>query len=202
MKNNRSMFFLFALFFCNSFVVAQNLEPLVTQSPLHSANIVEQKQSHNTLEKEIMISDAELRRSDTKKDRAINGFGVQANNNQPSISMSEVVVKVVIGLGIVLVVIGLLAWLSNKTGINRLANNKKIRLRESVSLSSKEKLVIVDFAGESLLLGVGGGKVSLLKSVPQLPLTQAQQSKSSLGAKNALDFQHKLNEFLLKGSQS
>lgn len=201
MKNNRSMFFLFALFFCNNFVVAQNLEPLVTQSPLHSANIVEQKQSHNTLEKEIMISDAELRGSDTKKDRAINGFGGHANN-QPSISMSEVVVKVVIGLGIVLVVIGLLAWLSNKTGINRLANNKKIRLRESVSLSSKEKLVIVDFAGESLLLGVGGGKVSLLKSVPQLPLTQAQQSKSSLGAKNALDFQHKLNEFLLKGSQS
>ncbi|WP_394202191.1 FliO/MopB family protein [Marinagarivorans algicola] len=128
--------------------------------------------------------------------------GYSRRESYASISKAELLMKVVLGLVFVLGVIGLLAWLSKKTGIYRLANHKKICLRESVNLSNKEKLILVDFAGESLLLGVGGGRITLIKSIPELPTAKAESVKTSLGANNALDFQHKLNSFLLKGGQS
>lgn len=130
------------------------------------------------------------------------GFGYSHEGSYAAVSKKEVLTKVVLGLALVLGVIGLLAWLSKKIGIQRLVNHKKIRLRESINVSSKEKLILVDFAGESLLLGVGGGRITLIKSMPELPAAQSEPVKPSLGAKNALDFQHKLNEFLLKGGQS
>lgn len=116
-------------------------------------------------------------------------------------SPSRSIVKVIGALGVVLLVIFGVASIAKRTGLTAINRSKKLVLRETLTVGSKERLVVVDFAGESLLIGVASGKVSLVKSVPLLGFDSSELPAPHLGAKTAMDFQHKLNEFLLKGQK-
>lgn len=203
--NNKAFLFLLICFIYNdafaqnSLLVNASHSSVSLEPPADKISHVESPNKNNISDDVNYLSGAQ---QSSQKNISPYFKGKTSGNHQSSISIGEVLIKVFIGLAIVLSIIGLLAWLSNKAGINRLTQHKKIHLRESLNLSAKEKLVIVDFSGESLLLGVTTGKISLLKSVSQLPVAKGDEEKPVLGAKNALDFQHKLNEFLLKGGQS
>jgi flagellar protein FliO/FliZ len=119
----------------------------------------------------------------------------------PQVSVYKSIIKVIGALMLVLCIIFLLAVVVKRSGFQGGSRGKKIVIRESLSLGPKEKLVLVDFAGESLLIGVAAGRVSLVKSTPLLKDKIESPARCTLGARNAIDFQHKLNEFLLKGQK-
>jgi flagellar protein FliO/FliZ len=117
-------------------------------------------------------------------------------------STTATLLKALGGLMVVVCTIFLASALAKRVGLTNVSLRKRIQLRENVVVGNKERLVLVDFAGQSLLLGVTAGSISLLKTVPQINVGQNVAAKeNSLGAKTALDFQQKLNAFLLKGQQ-
>ncbi|HEY7772668.1 MAG TPA: flagellar biosynthetic protein FliO [Marinagarivorans sp.] len=123
--------------------------------------------------------------------------GLTASGLSPSRSIGKVALALIVVVGLIFAVAALL----KRAGLSSLNRGKQLVLRESLSVGAKERLVVVDFAGESLLLGVASGKVSLVKSVPLLGVDSSDLPAAHLGARNPLDFQHKLNEFLLKGQK-
>ena len=109
------------------------------------------------------------------------------------------IIKMLGGLAVVVTFIFLVAALARRTGLTQMVKYKKIHLRETIAIGTKERLVLVDFYGQSLLLGVSEGSIALLKTVPQ---SQNEVTEpTSLGAKTVTDFQQKLNAFLLKGQK-
>ena len=109
------------------------------------------------------------------------------------------IIKMLGGLAVVVTFIFLVAALARRTGLTQMVKYKKIHLRETIAIGTKERLVLVDFYGQSLLLGVSQGSIALLKTVPQ---SQNEVTEpTSLGAKTVTDFQQKLNAFLLKGQK-
>lgn len=117
------------------------------------------------------------------------------------LSPARSIIKVLGALMVVLLVIVVVAGLLKRTGFTALKRGKQLVLRETLNVGAKERLVVVDFAGESLLIGVASGKVNLVKAVPMLGFDSSELPSPHLGAKTAMDFQHKLNEFLLKGQK-
>lgn len=120
-----------------------------------------------------------------------------ASGLNPSRSIGKVALALIFVVGVILAAAAIL----KRSGLSPLNRGKQLVLRESLSVGSKERLVVVDFAGESLLIGVASGKVNLVKSVPLLGVDNSSLPAAHLGARNPLDFQHKLNEFLLKGQK-
>ncbi len=117
-------------------------------------------------------------------------------------STSATLLKALGGLIVVVLTIFAASALAKRIGLTNVSLRKRIQVRENVVVGNKERLVLIDFAGQSLLLGVTTGSISLLKSVPQVHIDQTSASKeNALGAKTAIDFQQKLNAFLLKGQQ-
>lgn len=120
-----------------------------------------------------------------------------ASGLSPSRSIGKVVLALIVVVGLIFAVAAVL----KRAGLSSLNRGKQLVLRESLSVGAKERLVVVDFAGESLLIGVASGNVNLVKSVPLLGVDSSNSPAAHLGARNPLDFQHKLNEFLLKGQK-
>ena len=123
--------------------------------------------------------------------------------SSPMPSTTATLLKALGGLVIVVLTIFAASALAKRVGLTNVSLRKRIQVRENVVVGSKERLVLIDFAGQSLLLGVTAGSISLIKSVPQSSVGGQDLAKkeNSLGAKTAIDFQQKLNAFLLKGQQ-
>lgn len=179
---------------------------LESPSPEITNNQLEQGAGLNSNENRLINKDLSEAKTLLISDKNQLIYGINDSKKPLGLSTKDVLLKVFFGLFIVLGLITVIAWLSKKTGIHRLANNKNIKLKETLSLTSKEKLVVVDFYGESLLLGVGPGGIALLKSVPEQSFekngsSNDVSSQSSLSANNEKDFKNKLNEFIMKGSR-
>lgn len=105
--------------------------------------------------------------------------------------------------GGLLLMVGVLfgvAYIAKRKGLMRNGGRRKLILRETLSLGAKEKLVVVDFAGESMVVGITAHNIRLIRSVKKSE-AEDYEANPQLGAKTAFDFQTKLNDFLLKGSQ-
>jgi flagellar protein FliO/FliZ len=105
--------------------------------------------------------------------------------------------RVLFALTLVILAVVALAWVSKKLGLAQTGGRRYLRLREQLVLGHKERLILVDFAGETLLLGVTSQQIQLLQGAPQLP--EQGESLSPLAARNTADFQKKLHAFLTKG---
>ncbi len=82
------------------------------------------------------------------------------NNSSIGSSISQMA----LGLLLVLAVIFLLAWLMRRvTGIQ--GNKQHIKILSAVNVGSRERAVLVEVAGEQLLLGVASGQVNLLHKI-------------------------------------
>jgi len=66
------------------------------------------------------------------------------------------------GLGLVLALILLLAWLAKRTGMGRAAIGGALRIVADKSVGARERVVIVEIAGQWLVLGVAPGQVRTL----------------------------------------
>ncbi len=66
------------------------------------------------------------------------------------------------GLGLVLLLILALAWLAKRTGVGRAATGGALRIVADKSVGARERVVVVEIAGQWLVLGVAPGQVRTL----------------------------------------
>ena len=70
-----------------------------------------------------------------------------------------------LSLGVVLGLFVALAWLARRF-LPAAGGRNALRVVASLSLGARERIVVVELAGERLVLGVGGGQVHLLARLP------------------------------------
>jgi flagellar protein FliO/FliZ len=76
-------------------------------------------------------------------------------------------IKLVLGLVIVLMLFSALAWLVRRFGLGGFTNSStgELNVLESLSLGSRERLIIVQVGKEKLLLGITAGQISKLHTL-------------------------------------
>jgi flagellar protein FliO/FliZ len=71
------------------------------------------------------------------------------------------------GLGAVLVLIALLAWLARRMGMARPGGNSHLKVISERAVGTRERVVLVEVAGQWLVLGVAPGQVRALANLPR-----------------------------------
>lgn len=104
------------------------------------------------------------------------------------------------GLLLMLGFLFFVAYLAKRKGLMQNQRQRKLLLRETLSLGAKEKLAVIEFAGESMVVGITAHNIRLIRAVKKSE-SDGYEANPELGAKTAFDFQTKLNDFLLKGSR-
>jgi flagellar protein FliO/FliZ len=76
-------------------------------------------------------------------------------------------IKLVLGLVVVLMLFAALAWLVRRFGLGGFTNSStgELSVLESLSLGSRERLVIVQIGQEKLLLGITAGQINKLHTL-------------------------------------
>lgn len=95
------------------------------------------------------------------------------------------------GLGLVLALIFLMAWVARRMGGMQLSGSQKIRLLGGLSLGPREKVVLIQVENKRLLLGVAQGQVNTLHELEGDYDNAAEPSQDS-----ASDFKAKLLQAL------
>ena len=106
-------------------------------------------------------------------------FSFQTNETVPKHSQSAL--SMFLGLIFVLVVIYLLVWISKKIGIKNFSNSA-LKVTHTLALTSKEKLVVVEFEGKKILLGVAPGCVNCI-NIEEVSNQNIEQEKSDFSSK-------------------
>jgi len=76
-----------------------------------------------------------------------------------------------LALALVIGLIYALAWLLRRLPGHHLRSNDGLRIISSIPLGNKERAVLLEVNGETLLLGVAPGAVSLLHPLPAVKET-------------------------------
>lgn len=71
------------------------------------------------------------------------------------------------GLGLVIVLILACAWAAKRLGAARPSGDSTIRVVAGQSVGARERVVVVEIAGQWLVLGVAQGRVNTLGQVPK-----------------------------------
>jgi len=80
-----------------------------------------------------------------------------------------------LGLAVVIGLIFLLAWVARRFGLQPPGNGKLLKVVSSVMVGQRERVVVVEIGDAWLVLGVAGGHVRALHTLPagQLPTAPA-----------------------------
>lgn len=121
------------------------------------------------------------------------------------LNTSATITQTLLGLGVVLVMIFALVWLLKRVGYGGYQPSNMMKVKASLPLSHKEKLILVDVAGEQLLIGVAPGFVGHIKSLDKLPAAQpaavAEHSLQKINPTFADVLTEKLKVALKKGEK-
>ncbi len=71
------------------------------------------------------------------------------------------------GLALVLLLIVVLAWLAKRGGVGRGATGSHLRIVAERAVGTRERVVVVEVAGQWLVLGVAPGQVRSLSQMPR-----------------------------------
>ncbi|RTL00537.1 MAG: flagellar biosynthetic protein FliO [Neisseriaceae bacterium] len=119
-----------------------------------------------------------------------------AARSSPSVSAAGGLTQVMFGLACVLALIAGCAWLVRKMSPGAFSGAGGLRVVGGVLVGPKERLVVVEFGSDWLLLGVTAGQVSLLQTLPKPAESDAASIASSP------QFSDWLKQFLHKSHQS
>jgi len=109
-------------------------------------------------------------------------------------SHSSYLIQVLFGLFFVLALVFAIAWLIKRVGHGTLVGGQQMQVLSSLPLSTRERVLLVDVAGQQLLLGVAPGRISTLHTFAE-PVVDV----NTRGA--APDFGKKLRELMGAGAQ-
>jgi flagellar protein FliO/FliZ len=71
-----------------------------------------------------------------------------------------------LGLIVVLALIFLCGWVARRFGLQQTSGNRLLKVISSVMVGTRERVVVVEIAGQWLVLGVAAGQVCALHSMP------------------------------------
>lgn len=93
------------------------------------------------------------------------------------------VTQVALSLALVLGALGALTWVTNRLRGNVASSSSgNIRVLSATSIGPKEKLMLVDVAGEQLLLGVSAAGVNTLHTLSEPVSLESQNASPSGGS--------------------
>ena len=79
------------------------------------------------------------------------------------------ILQMMLGLGIVLVLIAVMAWLLKKFIVTQGASTGNLRVISAVAIGTKERVILVDVGETRLVLGVAPGYIVRLLKLPKPP---------------------------------
>ncbi len=82
--------------------------------------------------------------------------------NKPSVISSISLIKVFLSLLLVLAFIAVMAWASRRLDRFKRLSNDTLKVEKTLSLGSKEKLVLIKVENKSLLIGVTANSINTL----------------------------------------
>ena len=98
-----------------------------------------------------------------------------------TVSASSNVLQVVLGLGVVVGTLLVLAWgLKKVSGIQ--IGNRRLKVIATLPLSTRERVALIQVGEKQILLGVAPGRVSLLESFDQ-PVIEPEEDVESFADK-------------------
>lgn len=104
------------------------------------------------------------------------------------ISSTAAIVQMLVALILVLGLLYLLVWIYNRYFLKRLNLNKgkyQIRMTNSIHLSNKQKIAIVEVNGMAFAVGISPGQMTL---IGELEKKGATEQLRKLGGKESIDF--------------
>ena len=120
-----------------------------------------------------------------------------ATVSQPLPSAGSSLVQVSGALTLILLVILLAAWLAKRFGFApKHGGSRELKVSSSVSLGTREKVVIVDVEDARLVLGVTASQITHLHTLPPRPATE-EPAAPAPGA----DFQQLMSTLLKRNGR-
>jgi flagellar protein FliO/FliZ len=122
-------------------------------------------------------------------------FSHAAEEFSPPVSYSSSLLQMMLGLAATIVMIFVVVWLIKRVGYTGYNATNKMKIKSTLALSPKEKLLLIEVEGETILIGVAPGFVGLLKTLePDLtkPVTAAsstlyaEKSPNPLGSSGSM----------------
>lgn len=84
----------------------------------------------------------------------------------PSVLGPGSVFQVIFSLVLVLALVMLAAWLMKRTRLPRQGQGPQLKLISSLAVGQRERVVVVEFRGTWIVLGVAPGQVNALQTLP------------------------------------
>lgn len=122
---------------------------------------------------------------------------LQAAPEAPAISTSGALLQGLFGLGIVLAALAAFFWFLRRFSPGQSVAQGAVKVVGGVMLGPRERLVVVEVGDTWLLLGVGGGQVNALHSLPRPEGYDAAMATDAQPGRLP-DFADKLKELLSK----
>lgn len=118
---------------------------------------------------------------------------------QPGINSTNAayLVKVFFGLALVITLIFAMSWLVKRFGQGTFLSNSNMKIINSLSLGTKEKIVVVEIGERQLLLGVTANSIQTLHKL-EAPLPVAAKKVIRKEKEEEFDFSSKIQEILSK----
>ncbi len=125
-------------------------------------------------------------------------FAAQANENSSTAKTlttspvtSAALLETVLGLGLVLGIIAILAWLIKRTGRFQTTANGEIKMIAGLSLGPRERAVLLEVGGDKILVGVTAHQIQTLHVLGKTTTTSPPQQQDKYG-----QFDHQLRHIL------
>lgn len=115
------------------------------------------------------------------------------------VSYSSNLLQMMLGLGATIVMIFVVVWLIKRVGYSGYSANNTMKIKSSLPLSPKEKLLLVEVEGEKILIGVAPGFVGHVKTLEKTSISEASnpanEEKAQLSASNGFSNNKVVNDF-------
>lgn len=112
-------------------------------------------------------------------------FAAATTASAPVVSTAGSLLQVFVGLVAVLALIMGVAWMARRLGVAQLGATSLLKVVSSVSVGTRERVVVVEVGDTWLVVGVAPGSVTAMTTLPrgELPTQPAGALSGSFGAR-------------------
>jgi flagellar protein FliO/FliZ len=100
--------------------------------------------------------------------------------------MTGSLLQMIFGLAVVLAAIALSAWFARRMGVGGSKGTRLMKIVSSLSVGTKERVVVIEIGAQWMVLGVAPGRVSSLATLPRTEVPDI--SPAAPGFSGGIDF--------------